>query len=269
MYHDIVLHNGVTMPAVGFGTWMLKGEPGKQAILDALAVGYLLIDTAHMYDNEAIVGQAVAESGLEREEVFITTKLCRTRAGYELARQGIEESLARLQTDYIDLLLIHEPYDKALDMYRALTEAYRKGQVRAIGISNFNAKQYLDFIGSCDIIPMVNQVECHIYYRRKELQQTLMSKGTQMQAWSPFTEGKKPIFQEPVLQAIGRQYGKTAAQVALRYLVQQGISVVPKSSHRERMKENLDIFDVTLTARDIARIQQLETGKTLFGWYDD
>ena len=158
MYHDIVLHNGVTMPAVGFGTWMLKGEAGKQAILDALAVGYRLIDTAHMYDNEAIVGQAVAESGLDREEVFITTKLCRTRAGYELARQGIEESLARLQTDYIDLLLIHEPYDKALDMYRALTEAYRKGQVRAIGISNFNAKQYLDFIGSCDIIPMVNQV---------------------------------------------------------------------------------------------------------------
>lgn len=169
MHENIILNNGLTMPAVGFGTWMLKGETGKQAIREALSVGYRLIDTAHMYDNEAIVGQAVAESGLRREDVFITTKLCQTRAGYELAWQGIEESLARLQTDYIDLLLIHEPYNEALDMYRALTEAYRQGVVRAIGISNFNAREYLDFIGSCDIIPMVNQVECHVYYRRKEL----------------------------------------------------------------------------------------------------
>lgn len=269
MHKHIILNNGLTMPAVGFGTWMLKGDAGKQAIREALSVGYRLIDTAHMYDNEAIVGQAVAESGLRREDVFITTKLCQTRAGYELAWQGIEESLARLQTDYIDLLLIHEPYDEALDMYRALTEAYRRGIVRAIGISNFNAREYLDFIGSCDIIPMVNQVECHVYYRRKELQQALVAQGTQMQAWSPFTEGKKPIFQEPILQAVGEKYGKTAAQIALQYLVQQGIGVIPKSSHRERMVENLDIFDVTLTPDDMARIQQLETGKTLFGWYED
>ena len=180
MHKHIILNNGLTMPAVGFGTWMLKGDAGKQAIREALSVGYRLIDTAHMYDNETIVGQAVAESGLRREDVFITTKLCQTRAGYELAWQGIEESLARLQTDYIDLLLIHEPYAEALDMYRALTEAYHKGIVRAIGISNFNAREYLDFIGSCDIIPAVNQVECHVYYRRKELQQTLVAQGTQM-----------------------------------------------------------------------------------------
>lgn len=169
MHENIILNNGLTIPAVGFGTWMLKGEAGKRAVLDALAVGYRLIDTAHMYDNEAMVGQAVAESGLRREDIFITTKLCQTRAGYELAWQGIEESLARLQTDYIDLLLVHEPYDEALDMYRALTEAYHKGIVRAIGISNFNAREYLEFIGSCDIIPTINQVECHVYYRRKEL----------------------------------------------------------------------------------------------------
>lgn len=174
-----------------------------------------------------------------------------------------------MQTDYIDLLLIHEPYNEALDMYRALTEAYRQGVVRAIGISNFNAREYLDFIGSCDIIPMVNQVECHVYYRRKELQQALVTKGTQMRAWSPFTEGKKPIFQESILQAVGEKYGKTAAQIALQYLVQQGIGVIPKSSHRGRMVENLDIFDITLTPDDMARIQQLETGKTLFGWYED
>lgn len=192
MHKHIILNNGLTMPAVGFGTWMLKGDAGKQAIREALSVGYRLIDTAHMYDNEAIVGQAVAESGLRREKIFITTKLCQTRAGYELAWKGIEESLARLQTDYIDLMLIHEPYDEALDMYRALTEAYRKGIVRAIGISNFNARQYLDFIGSCDVIPVINQVECHVYYRRKELQQALVARGTQMQAWSPFTEGKSP-----------------------------------------------------------------------------
>ena len=152
MHKHIILNNGLTMPIVGFGTWMLKGEAGKRAVLDALAVGYRLIDTAHMYDNEAMVGQAVAESGLRREDIFITTKLCQTRAGYELAWQGIEESLARLQTDYIDLMLIHEPYDEALDMYRALTEAYRQGRVRAIGISNFNAREYLDFIGSCDTV---------------------------------------------------------------------------------------------------------------------
>ncbi|WP_298586020.1 aldo/keto reductase [uncultured Megasphaera sp.] len=269
MHKHIILNNGLTMPAVGFGTWMLKGEAGKQAIREALSVGYRLIDTAHMYDNEAIVGQAVAESGLRREDIFITTKLCQTRAGYELAWQGIEESLARLQTDYIDLMLIHEPYDEALDMYRALTEAYRRGIVRAIGISNFNAREYLDFIGSCNITPMINQVECHVYYRRKELQRALVAQGTQMQAWSPFTERKKPIFQEPILQAVGQKYSKTAAQVALLYLVQQGIGVIPKSSHRERMIENLDIFDATLTLDDMARIQQLETGKTLFGWYED
>lgn len=269
MHKHIILNNGLPMPIVGFGTWMLKGEAGKRAVLDALAVGYRLIDTAHMYDNEAMVGQAVAESGLRRGDIFITTKLCQTRAGYELAWQGIEESLARLQTDYIDLMLIHEPYDEALDMYRALTEAYHKGIVRAIGISNFNAREYLEFIGSCDVIPAINQVECHVYYRRKELQQTLVAQGTQMQAWSPFTEGKKTIFQEPVLQAVGQKYGKTTAQIALQYLVQQGIGVIPKSSHRDRMAENLDIFDVTLTPDDIARIQQLETGKTLFGWYED
>lgn len=265
----MTLNNGVNMPMVGFGTWTLKGQQGKKIILDALAAGYRLIDTAHMYGNEDIVGEAVAESRIPRDEIFITTKLCGTRAGYKLARQGIEESLERLQTDYIDLLLIHEPYAEAGDMYRALTEAYRSGQIRAIGISNLNAREYLIFIETCGIIPMVNQVECHVYYRRKELQQTLEAHGTKMQAWSPFTEGQKPIFREPVLQEVGKKYGKTAAQVALQYLVQQGISVIPKSSRRERMIENLDIFDTTLTPDDIDKIHQLETGKTLFGWYDD
>lgn len=161
-----------------------------------------------MYGNEDIVGEAVAESRIPRDEIFITTKLCGTRAGYKLARQGIEESLERLQTDYIDLLLIHEPYAEAGDMYRALTEAYRSGQIRAIGISNFNVREYLTFIETCSIIPMVNQVECHVYYRRKELQQTLEAHGTKMQAWSPFTEGQKPIFREPVLQEVGKNTEK-------------------------------------------------------------
>lgn len=231
-------------------------------------MGYRLIDTAHMYDNEAMVGQAVAESGLRREDIFITTKLCQTRAGYELAWQGIEESLARLQTDYIDLLLIHEPYDEALDMYRALTEAYHKGVVRAIGISNFNAREYLDFIGSCDVIPAINQVECHVYYRRKELQQTLVAQETQMQAWSPFTEGKSPYSRNPSCRLLAKNTARRPHRLALQYLVRQGIGVIPKSSHWDRMAENLDIFDVTLTPDDMARIQQLETGKTLFGWYE-
>lgn len=206
----MTLNNGVNMPMVGFGTWTLKGQQGKKIILDALAAGYRLIDTAHMYGNEDIVGQAVAESGIPREEIFITTKLCGTRAGYKLACQGIEESLNRLQTDYIDLLLIHEPYAEAAEMYCALTEAYRSGKVRAIGISNFNAREYLTFIETCGIIPMVNQVECHVYYRRKELQQILEAHGTKMQAWSPLYRRAETDIQGTCSAGCGKEIRKNS-----------------------------------------------------------
>lgn len=261
------LNNGVKLPIVGFGTWDVRGEAGKRAILTALELGYRLIDTAQMYDNEEIVGQAVRESGLTRREIFITTKLYRPSASYQKAKAGIEKSLNRLQTDYIDLLLIHEPYENALEMYGALKEAYEAGSVRAIGISNFGAKGYGHFLKHCGIVPAVNQVESHVYFPQLELKELLARHGTQMQSWASFTEGRRNIFAEPLLNRIGAKHGKTAGQVALRYLTQNGIAVIPKSVHRERMEENLHSLDFTLSQEDMEQLARLDEGRSLFGWY--
>lgn len=261
------LNNGVRLPAVGFGTWDVRGEKGEQCILDALELGYRLIDTARMYDNEEIVGKAVRASGLPRQDVFLTTKLYRPSASYQKAKAGIEKSLHELQTDYIDLLLIHEPYENALEMYEALKEAYQAGKIRAIGVSNFDARKYQTFIRSCGVVPAVNQVESHVYYPQLTLKKLLDSHGTQMQSWASFTEGRRNIFAEPLLNQIGAKYGKTAGQVALRYLTQNGIAVIPKSVHRERMEENLHSLDFTLAQEDLERISSLNEGRSLFGWY--
>lgn len=204
----VTLNNGVQLPMIGFGTWDVRGEAGKKTILTALDSGYRLIDTGQMYENEDIVGQAVKESGLERKEVFLTTKLYRPCVTYEKAKAAIEKSLQALQTDYIDLLLIHEPYDSALEMYEAMKEAYRAGKVRAIGISNFNEKKYQAFVAACDIVPAVSQVESHVYYPQLALQKEMEKHGTQMQSWASFTEGRKNIFAEPLLQELGNKYGK-------------------------------------------------------------
>lgn len=243
----VTLNNGVQLPMIGFGTWDVRGEAGKKTILTALDSGYRLIDTGQMYENEDIVGQAVKESGLERKEVFLTTKLYRPCVTYEKAKAVIEKSLQALQTDYIDLLLIHEPYDSALEMYEAMKEAYRAGKVRAIGISNFNEKKYQAFVAACDIVPAVSQVESHVYYPQLALQKEMEKHGTQMQSWASFTEGRKNIFAEPLLQELGNKYGKTSAQIALRYLVQNKIAVIPKSVHQERMKQNLAVFDFEIS----------------------
>lgn len=263
----LTLNNGIQMPLVGFGTWDVRGETGKQAILTALELGYRLLDTAQMYDNEEIVGQAVQESGLPRQEIFITTKLYRPSASYQKAKAGIERSLQALQTDYIDLLLIHEPYGNALEMYEALKEAYAAGAVRAIGISNFGQKEYDRFLQHCGIVPAVDQVESHVYYPQLELKEWLTRHGTQMQSWASFTEGRRNIFAEPLLNQIGAKYGKTAGQVALRYLTQNGIAVIPKSVHRERMAENLHSLEFTLSPEDLERLRRLNEGRSLFGWY--
>lgn len=220
-----------------------------------------------MYDNENIVGNAVHESGINRQDIFLTTKLYRPSTSYQKARLGIEKSLNKLQTDYIDLLLIHEPYENASEMYEAFKEAYREGKVRAIGISNFDQQKYEKFIQSCGVIPAVNQVESHVYYPQFSLKEELNAHGTQMQSWASFTEGRKNIFAEPLLNHIGKEYGKSAAQVALRYLVQNGIAVIPKSVHKERMIENLDIFDFSLSAKEIAEIRQMDQKRSLFEWY--
>lgn len=263
----ITLNNGVKMPIVGFGTWDIRGEEGKRCILEALEVGYRLIDTAAMYNNESIVGAAMKESGLPRSEIFLTTKLNAPYAGYEKAKAGIAESLAKLQSDYIDLLLIHEPYDQAEGMYEAFKEAYQAGKVRAIGVSNFYQRHYCSFVQSCGVIPAVDQVESHVYFPELSLKKTLNAHGTMMQSWGPFTEGRRNIFSEPLLNKIGQKYHKSAAQVALRFLIQNGIAVIPKSAHKERMKENLDIFDFALSPEDIKEISTLDTHRSLFGWY--
>lgn len=264
---SLTLNNGVTMPLIGFGTWDVRKDAGKQAILNALSLGYRLIDTAQMYQNEDIVGQAVRESGLKREEIFITTKLCSPNTSYQKAKEGIDRSLQTLQTDYIDLLLIHEPYAQALDMYEAFKEAYTAGLVRAIGISNFGQQQYESFIKHCGIIPAINQVEAHVYYPQFKLLNLLRTHGTRMQSWGSFTEGRRNIFAEPLLQKIGAKYGKTSGQVALRYLTQQGVAVIPKSMHQERMQQNLHSLDFTLEQTDLELIASLDEGRSLFGWY--
>ena len=261
------LNNGVKLPAVGFGTWDVRGEAGKNAILTALELGYRLIDTAQMYDNETIVGKAVRESGLARRDIFITTKLYRPSSSYQKAKAGIEKSLQALQTDYIDLLLIHEPYENALEMYDALKETYEAGTVRAIGISNFGQKEYDRFLQRCGVVPAVDQVESHVYYPQLELKEQLARHGTQMQSWASFTEGRRNIFANPLLNQIGMKYGKTAGQVALRYLTQNGIAVIPKSVHRDRMEQNLHSLDFTLSQEDMEQLASLNEGRALFGWY--
>ena len=261
------LNNGVRMPMVGFGTWDIRGKKGKACILEALEVGYRLIDTAQMYDNEDIVGEAIKESGIDRKELFITTKLHQPWASYSKAKKGIERSLINLKTDYIDRLLIHEPYENALEMYQAFQKASQSGKVRAIGISNFNIAKYESFIQHCNILPAVNQVESHIYYPQFDLKAVMAQHGTQMQAWGSFTEGRKDIFKEALLIEIGAKYHKSAAQVALRYLVQNKVAVIPKSAHKDRMKENIDIFDFELSSEDMDQIRTFDTGSSLFGWY--
>ena len=265
--NELTLNNHVRMPVIGYGTWDVRGEAGKRSILTALDLGYRLIDTAQMYENEYIVGCAVKESGIPREELFLTTKIYRPRTTYQKAKSGIEQSLNELQTDYIDLLLIHEPYKSAPEMYEAFKEALRDGKVRAIGISNFDAEKYKEFVRSCEIIPAVNQVESHVYFPQLELKNLLNSYGTQMQSWASFTEGRKNIFAEPVLKEIGARHGKTSGQIALRYLIQNGIAVIPKSVHRERMAENLAVLDFALTPSELSAISRLNGNSSLFGWY--
>ena len=263
----ITLNNGAPMPMVGLGTWQLRGQAGERAILDALELGYRLLDTARMYENEDIVGSAVKKSGLPRREVFITTKLFTPSAGYQKAKEDIARSLEALQTDYIDLLLIHEPYEAAPEMYLAIEEACAAGLVRAVGLSNFSGEEYLGFLKRCRVTPAVDQVESHVYHPQLALKKLLEEKGTRMQAWASFTEGRRNIFAEPVLAEAGRRHGKTAAQTALRYLVENGIPVLPKSAHRERLRENLDIFDFSLTDEERRAIAALDEGRSLFGWF--
>lgn len=265
---SIILNNGVSMPILGLGIYALHGADCERAVCEAVDLGYRLFDTAQMYGNERELGNALKICGVPRKEVFITTKLYSPTTTYKKAKAAITESLKALQTDYIDLLLIHEPYSSSLEMYEAMKEAYEDGKIRALGISNFSAARYLNFIQSCGVIPAVNQVEAHAFYQQKHLQAVLERHGTRMEAWSPFAAGKNHFFTNPILQSVGKKYGKTAAQVGLRLLVQRGVVAIPKSGHADRLKQNLGIFDFSLSDEDLRQIQSLEGKRSLFGWYD-
>lgn len=260
----VTLNNGVKMPKLGYGVYQTPPEETERCVLDAIRIGYRSIDTAQAYGNEEGVGNAIVKCGLPREELFITTKIWISNYGYEKAKASIEESLKKLQTGYIDLLLLHQPFGDYYGAYRAMEEAYKEGKVRAIGVSNFYPDRYLDIFHFSEIKPAVNQVETHVFQQQKVAKKYMEKHGTQIMSWGPFAEGKNDYFQNPVLKEIGAQYGKSVAQVALRFLLQSDVVVIPKSTHENRMKENFDVFDFALTEEDMKKIQALDTGKSLF-----
>lgn len=260
----VTLNNGVKMPKLGYGVYQTPPEETERCVLDAIRIGYRSIDTAQAYGNEEGVGNAMVKCGLPREDLFITTKIWISNYGYEKAKASIEESLKKLQTGYIDLLLLHQPFGDYYGAYRAMEEAYKEGKVRAIGVSNFYPDRYLDIFHFSEIKPAINQVEIHVFQQQKVAKKYMEKHGTQIMSWGPFAEGKNDYFQNPVLKEIGAQYGKSVAQVALRFLLQSDVVVIPKSTHENRMKENFDVFDFALTEEDMKKIQALDTGKSLF-----
>ena len=265
----IKLSNGVEMPLLGYGVFLVSPDECERCVTDALEVGYRLIDTAQAYQNEEGVGAAWRKSGIKREDIFLTTKVWISNAGEEKAAKSINESLRKLQTEYIDLLLIHQAYGDVFGSWRAMEKAYRDGKVRAIGVSNFQAGRFFDFAHYVDVKPMVNQLECNALTQQTGIEPILSETQTKMMAWYPLGgQGTSDIIQSELLAGIGQKYGKTAAQVALRWLTQRGIVAIPKSSHKERMAQNIDIFDFTLTADEMAQIatmNQHDAGTRNFG----
>lgn len=260
----VKLNNGIEMPILGYGVYQVTPEECERCVSDAISVGYRLIDTAQAYGNEEGVGNAIRKSNIPRKDLFITTKVWISNAGYEKAKASIEESLQKLQTDYIDLLLIHQPFNDYYGTYRAMEEANKTGKVRAIGVSNFYPDRFVDLAEFCEIKPAVNQMETHVFNQQRKLQEVMQEYGTELMAWGPFAEGRNDFFTNGTLAAIGVKYGKSVAQVALRFLIQRGIVVIPKSTHKERMIENFNVFDFSLTPDDMAAIAALDTAKTLF-----
>lgn len=260
----VTLNNGIKMPKLGYGVYQTPAEDTKRCVLEAIEVGYRSIDTAQAYGNEEGVGEALKECGLPREEFFITTKVWISNAGYEKAKASIEASLKALQTEYIDLLLIHQPFGDYYGTYRAMEEAYKAGKIRAIGVSNFGPDRYIDIEKFSEIKPAVNQVETHVFQQQKVAKEYMKKYGCQIESWGPFAEGKNDIFNNPVLTKIGEKYNKTVAQVALRFLLQSDVVIIPKSTHKDRMEQNFKIFDFELSADDMSEIEKLDGGESLF-----
>ena len=266
----IKLSNGVEMPLLGYGVFLVSPQECERCVSDALSVGYRLIDTAQAYANEEGVGAAIAKSGIRREDIFLTTKVWISNAGEEKAAKSIDESLRKLQTDYIDLLLIHQAYGDVFGTWRAMEKAYRDSKVRAIGVSNFQEARFFDFAHYVDTKPMVNQLQCNTLVQQNGIQGVLNDFGTRMMAWGPLGgQGAEGVIKSELLAAIGKNYGKSAAQVALRWLTQRGIVAIPKSSHKERMAQNLDIFDFTLNQEEMKQIASLNQSDTGFINFSD
>lgn len=258
------LSNGVRMPRLGYGVFQVSNAECERCVLEAVSVGYRSIDTAQSYGNEEAVGEAIAKCNVQREKLFLTTKIWMSNASYEKAKASIDKSLRNLRTDYLDLMLIHQPFGDYYGAYRAMEEAYKAGKLRAIGVSNFYPDRLIDLCQFAEISPMVNQVETHVFQQQKIAHEYMKKYGVQHEAWGPFAEGKKSCFTNPVLVGIGEKYGKSAAQIALRFLIQSDVVAIPKSTHKERMEQNIDVFDFKLTEDDMNAIRALDEGKSLF-----
>lgn len=265
----VTLANGVKMPQLGYGVYQVTKEECERCVLDALDVGYRAIDTAQSYFNEAEVGEAIAESGIDRKEIFLTTKVWIEHYGYEQAKESVLQSMEKLKTDYIDLVLLHQPFADYYGAYRGLEDLYEEGKLRAIGVSNFYPDRLVDIASFARIKPMVNQIETHPLNQQIEAHEWLEKYGVIHEAWAPFGEGRGNMFTNPVLQKLGDKYNKTVAQVILRWQLQRGIVVIPKSTHKERMAQNLDVFDFTLTDEDMQDIAALDTKTSSFFSHKD
>ena len=263
--NNVVLNSGVEMPVLGFGVYQITdAEECERSVYEALSTGYRLIDTAAAYQNEEAVGRAIKRSSVARGEVFVTTKLWIQDAGYESAKKAFDRSLQRLQLDYLDLYLIHQPYGDVYGSWRAMEELYREGKVRAIGVSNFQPDRLMDLIVHNEVVPAVNQVETHPFHQQTEAQQFMREHGVQIESWGPFAEGKNGVFQNELLLSVAGKYGKSVAQVILRWLTQREVVAIPKSVRKERIVENFNIFDFELSAEDMAAVATLDTKQSLF-----
>lgn len=265
----VTLYNGVKMPILGYGVYQVSKDEAERCVLDALDCGYSSIDTAQSYFNEEEVGIAIEKSGIKRNEIFLTSKVWIENFSYEGCRKSVLESMDRLRTDYIDLMLLHQPFGDTYGAWRALEDLYKEGKLHAIGISNHYVDRMVEFATFVSIPPMVNQMEIHPLNQQLELKPWADKYHIQLEAWAPFGEGRKGLFENPVIKEIGDKYGKTTAQVILRWHIQRGIVVIPKSVHKERMKENLNIFDFSLSDEDMVRIKSLDTASSSFFSHQD
>lgn len=260
----IKLNNGIEMPQIGYGVFQVAPDEAERCVSDALSVGYRMIDTAQAYHNESGVGTAVNKSGIARDKIFLVSKVWISNYGYEKAKASIDESLRLLGTDYIDLMLLHQPFCDYYGAYRALEDAYKEGKLKAIGVSNFQPNHFIDLASNVEIVPAVNQVETHVFCQQIAAQKYMEDFGTRIMSWGPLAEGRNNFFTNSILAGIGEKYGKSVAQTALRYLYQRGVIIIPKSTHVERMKQNIEIEDFSLTNDEMNEIRSLDMSKSLF-----